>query len=242
MARTDSGHRHALRVLAAGGVAAVALTVVTATAGPGQAKAWDFPAERIAEQARTHAEGSYGGQCKVFAQNVVNEVLKSEGIKARITGYGARGGAYFGTYQHAGGELVDPEAGQPGDLIQVITAAKRNSDFPPTRNAKGDSILHTAIIVERTEKPGRYIVHDSNYVAGETVGEHAWTPSSWRKHGVEVYVWRFGSVPPGSPGEPIQASGAVEMPALGAVGFEGHLDPIVTATGGLRDVYWHALP
>lgn len=157
------------------------------------AQAWDFPAEDIAEHALAQREG-HGGQCKVFAQKVVNDILAREGIKARVTGYGTPGGAYFGAYKRAGGMLVSAESGQRGDVIQVIPARNKNKDFPATRDKNDESILHTAIIVD-TIKPGVYQVRDSNYVAHETIGTHRWNPIEWRERGVEVYVWRFGQAP-----------------------------------------------
>lgn len=183
----------------AGGAVVVGLLTL-GTAVP--AAAWDFPAAEIAEQAEEAPGGGYGGQCKVFAERVVNKVLQANGIKARVTGYGTPGGAYFGAYERAGGVLVDPEWGERGDLIQVIVPRAKNKDFPPTRDKHNESILHTAIILDRLE-PGIYRVRDSNYVGYETIGTHRWDPMAWRKRGVEVYVWRFG-----------QLSGAQIMPSF----------------------------
>lgn len=173
--------------------AAAAAVLIGGALAASPAQAWEFPAEDIADHAVTQPDG-YGGQCKVFAQRVVNDILKREGIKARVTGYGTPGGAYFGAYERAGGLLVGPEAGQRGDLIQVITPQHKNKDFPKTRDENNESILHTAIIL-KTIRPGVYQVRDSNYVAYETIGTHRWDPMAWRKRGVEVYVWRFGQAP-----------------------------------------------
>lgn len=181
-----------VRRLALFPAAATALLIGGAMAAA-PAQAWDFPAEDIAEHALAQPEG-HGGQCKVFAQKVVNDILEREGIKARVGGYGTPGGAYYGAYKRAGGMLVGAEAGQPGDVIQVIPARDKNKDFPATRDKNNESILHTAIIVD-TIKPGVYQVRDSNYVAYETIGTHRWNPIAWRKRGVEVYVWRFGQAP-----------------------------------------------
>lgn len=171
----------------------VATSIVFGGVAAAPARAWDFPAEDIAAHAEAQPDG-YGGQCKVFAQRVVNEVLERHGIKARVGGYGTPGGAYFGAYRAAGGMLVPAEAGQRGDIIQVITPEKKDKDFPPTRDAHNESILHTAIIT-RTIKPGVFQVRDSNYVSWETIGTHRWHPLTWRERGVEVYVWRFGQAP-----------------------------------------------
>ena len=181
--------RRRLALIAAAGAGVIA----TAGLGIAPAHAWDFPAEQIGDHAAAEPVG-YGGQCKVFAERMVNEVLAKRGIKARITGYGTPGGAYFGAYERAGGTLVDSESGQRGDLIQVITPEKKNKDFPPTRDKHNESILHTAIILKAIS-PGVYLVRDSNYVGYETIGTHRWNPMSWRERGVEVYVWRFGQAP-----------------------------------------------
>ncbi len=171
--------------------ALAACALVLLASGP--ARAWDFPADAIADRAEAHANG-YGGQCKVFAQRVVNEVLARHDIRARIHGYGTPGGAYYGAYERAGGILVDPRAGQRGDVIQVITPSQKRKDFPDTRDDNNESILHTAIILEAIE-PGVYRVRDSNYVGWETIGSHRWHPLEWRERGVAVYVWRFGQAP-----------------------------------------------
>ncbi|MFN8104267.1 MAG: hypothetical protein U0U69_07370 [Acidimicrobiia bacterium] len=162
------------------------------------ARAWAFPAQQIAERARSYGIGTREGQCKVFAQNVVNSVLVANGISARVGGYGSPGGAYFGAYQNAGGTLIGTNDGQPGDLIQTINPAQRNSDYP-TWNG-----LHTAIIVARTSTQGTYVVRDSNWNLDEKVSEHSWAPASYAvARGAAAYVWRFGNVgspPPPGPG------------------------------------------
>lgn len=180
------------RKAALAGLVALAAPVALLLEAPA-AQAWEFPAEEIADRAESLPDG-YGGQCKVFAQRVVNDVLSEHGIKARVGGYGTPGGAYYGAYERAGGLLVRAEAGQRGDLIQVITPEDRRKDIPDTRDRHNESILHTAIIL-RTIRPGVYQVRDSNYVAWETIGTHRWKPLEWRKRGVEVYIWRFGQAP-----------------------------------------------
>ncbi len=181
------------RLVARRATAIAGATLAMGVTAVAPAHAWDFPAEEIAAHAETQPDG-YGGQCKVFAQRVVNEVLAERGIKAHVGGYGTPGGAYFGAYERAGGLLVHSAAGQRGDIIQIISPQKKNKDFPPTRDKNNESILHTAIIL-KTIKPGVYQVRDSNYVSWETIGTHRWDPLTWRKRGVEVYVWRFGQAP-----------------------------------------------
>ncbi len=181
----------ALRALAVALVGMAVLFGVTSSS----ASAWGFPNQQIADQARSYPIGSWQGQCKVFAKNVVNGVLGANGIGARVGGYGSPGGAYYGAYQNAGGTLVGVSNGEPGDLIQTISPNYVHSDSPPI------SGLHTAIIVGRTS-PGSYIVRDSNWTLNETVQEHAWSPASWAaSRGAAAYIWRFGQLasPPPPP-------------------------------------------
>lgn len=177
---------------AAGAGLAVALCVPFVSASPAQAH--EFSNDLISSQALATEIGSYGGQCKVFAQAVVNSVLKQRHIKHRVRGYGTPGGAYYGSYRRAGGVRVDLSDAQPGDLIQVITRRFKRSDSPPRRDDEGDSVLHTAIVVKLLA-PGTFRVRDSNWHGDETVQEHKWKPRTWRRSGAAVYVWRFGKVP-----------------------------------------------
>ena len=162
----------------------LAMSAVTFTQA---ASAWSFPAQQIADRASAATIGSWGGQCKPWAAGVVNSVLAANGISARVGGYGSPGGAYYGAYQNAGGTLVGINDGQPGDLIQTINAAQKNSDNPSL------SGLHTAIIVARTSTPGTYIVRDSNWGLNEKIQQHSWAPASYAAaKGATAYIWRFG--------------------------------------------------
>ena len=155
------------------------------------AKAWGFLNQQIADEAARHAIGSTQGQCKVFAQNVVNVVLAANGISARVGGYGSPGGAYYGAYQQGGGVLVGINDAQPGDVIQTIRESQKNSDYPTLQG------LHTAVVVGRTATAGTYVVRDSNWNRDEKVAQHNWAPATWAANrGAKAYVWRFGSVQP----------------------------------------------
>lgn len=172
-------------------IALLLVAVGLATSPVQQAEAWSFSNQQIADKSRAAAIGSWGGQCKVWAGNVVNAVLAANGISARVGGYTSPGGAYYGAYQNAGGTPIGANDAQPGDLIQTINAAQKNMDYPTTVG------LHTAIVVGRTATPGTYVVRDSNFQPAykELVAEHLWDTAAWaRDKGVAVYVWRFGQV------------------------------------------------
>jgi hypothetical protein len=142
-------------------------------------------ASQVVTHARSYAIGSYGGQCKVFAAKVINEVFAANGRSTRIRGYGSPGGAYYGAYQNAGGVLVPLSDVRQGDLIQTINPAQKNSDFPTTRG------LHTAIVVG-VNGPNNVVVRDSNSHLDEKVAEHQWSPGTYAAaRGAAAYVWRF---------------------------------------------------
>ena len=176
-------------------VAAVALVTVCIGVKPAPAAAWSFSTQQIADTARSYTLGTWGGQCRVWAGNVVNAVLASNGIGARVGGYGSPGGAYFGAYQNAGGFLIGINDGQPGDLIQIVNSAQKNSDYP-------SGGLHTAIIVARTGTAGTYTVRDSNWgTPPELIHEHAFAPAQFAgANNASPYIWRFGTIPTG-PGD-----------------------------------------
>jgi len=143
--------------------------------------------QQIVDIARSYALWSWGGQCKVWAGNVVNRALSANGINASVGGYFTPGGAYYGAYELAGGVLVDVKNAKPGDLIQTIRSDQKNLDYPSLVG------LHTAIIVGLTSRLGVFNVRDSNSVGPEVIGEHEWDTGKWAKDkSVTVYVWRFG--------------------------------------------------
>jgi hypothetical protein len=153
------------------------------------AHGYGFANSQISAKAQSYAVGSHGGTCKVWAANVVNAVLAANGITAQIGGYGSPGGAYYGAYQNAGGVLVSASDAQPGDLVQIIVASQKNSDYPT-------GTLHTAIIVGLTSTPGTFLLRDSNWNSPDMkVFQHTLDPVSWATaNGATAYFWRFGTV------------------------------------------------
>lgn len=140
---------------------------------------------QIVSAAKAPAIGSYGGQCKVWAANIVNSVLAANNRGGRIGGYGSPGGAYYGAYQNAGGVLVPLSQVAAGDLIQTINPAQKNWDYPTTTG------LHTAIVVG-VNGYDNLVVRDSNWGLTEKIGEHAWSPGAYAAaRNAEAYVWRF---------------------------------------------------
>ncbi len=167
---------------------AVAVAVATAllVAAPSNAS-YSFDNSQIANQALSYPVGTYGGQCRVWAGNVINAVLGANGIGARVGGYGSPGGAYYGAYANAGGALVSLAAAAPGDLVQFIDPNQLTSDYPT-------GTLHTTIIVARTATPGTFVVKDSNFNLNQLVTHHTMAIGSWAaKNKVSAYVWRFGT-------------------------------------------------
>lgn len=165
----------------------VVLILVGLIAGPSNAS-YGFDNGEVATQARSYALGSYGDQCKVFAENVVNAVLSRHGISARVGGYASPNGAYWGAYANAGGVRVDPSSAAPGDLVQINNPKDRFSNIYYTG-------MHTAIVVGTTGSPGTFVVRDSNWMFTTTVKEHTWNPTSYvQGKPLEANFWRFGSV------------------------------------------------
>ncbi|SDJ53305.1 hypothetical protein SAMN05444157_3837 [Frankineae bacterium MT45] len=154
---------------------------------PQASAAYSFANSQIVAKANSYAIGYSGGQCKVWAGNVVNAVLAANGIKARVGGYGSPGGAYYGAYANAGGTLISASTAQPGDLVQIVNASQRNSDSPTGR-------LHTAIIVGTTTTAGTFVVRDSNWNLDGKVSQHNLNPVTWANAGGSTaYFWRFGA-------------------------------------------------
>jgi len=179
-----------MRRLGSCSVFALILTLLVFAPAPA-AFAWDFPNQQVADKANSYPDGYNGGQCKNFATGlVVDPVLAANGHPT-LQGYGAPGGCYYGAYANGGGVLVGVNDAQPGDLIQAIPIGYTHSDYPPVDG------LHTAIVVG-VDSPGNYQVRDSNWNLDERVRTHPWTPSSW-SYKSEIYVWRFGTLPPSDP-------------------------------------------
>ena len=127
----------------------------------------------IADVAERSPDGSYGGWCKVFANNVVSQ---ASGGRLRPSGY-QEGWARLGK------EVGAAEASR-GDIIQVTPAG---SDDQTAEALAGK--LHTAIIL-RNEGNGSFAVIDSNYVKSMAVFRHSWNPYTWAP-GANVKIWRL---------------------------------------------------
>jgi len=154
------------------------------------ARATPIQNSEIVAAARSAALGSHGGQCKVWAAGVIDTVLAAHGRGDRVGGWGTPGGAYYGAWQRAGGMRVSQAQVRPGDVVQIVNAAEKNSDFPA-------GALHSAIVVGLTGTPGTFVLRDSNWRGEESVFQHRLDPSGYaRAHGSTAYYWRFGSVTP----------------------------------------------
>jgi len=178
-----------LVILARNAVGALLLICAGVTAqaflAPSAHATYGFSSDQIVAKAESYADGYYGGQCKVWAQNVINAVLADNDIAARVGGYGSPGGAYYGAYENAGATLINALDARPGDLVQVVNAAQKNSDYPSGR-------LHTAIIVGMTATPGTFQLRDSNWNLTGQVSTHTLDVVAWaHAGGSEAYFWRF---------------------------------------------------
>ncbi len=168
--------------------AATGVVLATSLVAVAPAHALGFSSVEIVDQARSYDLGSQQGGARDFAIGaVVNPILSSHGL-ATVAGAGATGGEYYGAYQAAGAVLVSLASAQPGDLIQTIADASKNSDNPPVKG------LNTAIIVSTAGQSGNFVVRDSNSQGDNKVRERVWPVASWAQaQGAAVYVWRFGS-------------------------------------------------
>src|SRR4051812_34578866 len=78
--------------------ALVLVALILCTPAASADAAWSFANSQISEAANSYALGSLGGQCRVWAGDVVNAALSANGTGTRIGGYGSAGGAYYGAY------------------------------------------------------------------------------------------------------------------------------------------------
>ena len=149
----------------------------------------DFPNQRIVDVALSHPEGSAGGQCYFF----LNQVL-AQASGGRIHIGGAH--TYFGAYAREGGVQVSAADARPGDIIQISI---------PSSDDTYRSGMHTAIVVQNLGA-GRFDVVDSNWGYAERVHHHVLTPSRLIAPGSDesVQFWRMGQVdaPPAPPTPP----------------------------------------
>jgi hypothetical protein len=154
--------------------------VALAGASPSLASpANQFPNQRIVDIALSHPQGSWGGQCYVFVNNVL---AAASGGRVHIGGPHT----YYGAYARAGGVLVTQAQAQAGDIIQISNPANDNLYY------RG---MHTAIIVKNLGG-GNFDVVDSNWGFTEQVHHHHLNPYSLivRGTGESVQFWRMGQI------------------------------------------------
>lgn len=176
----------------------------------------------IADNAEGHSDGSWGDQCKIFA----NKVIKA------ATGLTLRG--YQQGYRDAGATEVSAEAAVRGDIIQVTPGGSVDSTATSMWRA-GLGRLHTAIIL-RNRGDGSFDVIDSNWVGYERVGHHnAFNPTTWAPRDT-VRIWHFGA---GTENQLVSYAGVTYRLAGGAP-IPAAADP--AHTRALSDQEWAALP
>ncbi|RNM16238.1 hypothetical protein [Nocardioides pocheonensis] len=117
------------------------------------------------------------GQCK---QAVNDWVYVASGHTQRL------GGDYYENYAANGGVRVSRDNVAVGDIIQLTNPRDHANYYWP---------MHTAVILGHTAGSNSFDVVDSNYVAPDTVGRHSWDPyASAARAGLEVTIWRMGTV------------------------------------------------
>ena len=165
--------------------------ILTLAAGPSAAAAQSGPTNPIVQVALKYV-GQHGGQCWIFAQNVVREAT---GIQM---GFDYRQG-FLAPLQGPGAIEVSAVDAQPGDIIQIANDA----DTSPDADYPG---LHTSIIVQNNGD-GTFDVVDSNFNFDETVTEHdGYNPAAdAARYGLEFHIYRFPTTS-GTPATPAQVS------------------------------------
>ena len=106
---------------------------------------------------------------QVFAENTVNKGPGAARHQSKDHRLRDPGGAYYGSYERAGGELVAPTSGQAGDLIQVITPSQRHSDSPDTRDKNNESIPHRD---HPEDDPTRRLPGAGQQLRGQRIDRH----------------------------------------------------------------------
>jgi hypothetical protein len=172
-----SQHRRAVAA-----ILAALFALLTLSAMPLSASAQSAPSNSsnpIVQVALKYV-GKHGGQCWIFAQNVVREAT---GIQM---GFDYRGG-FLSPIEGPGAIEVPITDAQPGDIIQVANDANTapDADYPG---------LHTSIIV-KNNGDGTFDVVDSNFNFDETVREHdGYNPAaSAARYGIQFHIYRFSS-------------------------------------------------
>ncbi|MGA8017208.1 MAG: hypothetical protein WCB85_14985 [Candidatus Dormiibacterota bacterium] len=178
------------------GVAVAGLTVTgisAAYAGAG------FPTSAIADYAVSHyATGTTGGQCIIFAEQVVDGTYAEHGLSHTFEGADANG--YYAVYAAAGAQLVGvatsggPEAAlsaaQRGDIIQLSPLSPSTSATPWFGGASDHQ--HTAVLLGAYTTDTEVI--DSNWDEDGLVRVHPLQDVlQWAERwGLELAVWSFG--------------------------------------------------
>lgn len=138
--------------------------------GGGPNGPYGFPNAAIADRADGRANGSYGGQCLVFAANMI----KAAGGPQFYFGYNT------GTYQ--------AQWAQRATQISGIANARRG-DIIQWGGGVGGNLLHTAIVTSPGSNPS---LVDSNWGNSELVGRGSF--SSRNVAGSVYRIWRVGAV------------------------------------------------
>lgn len=147
---------------------------VAPAARPAQAQTYDG----IAAVALKY-EGTHGGQCWIFVQQVVREAT------GRKMGFDYRQG-----FLDAGAIEVSVKDARAGDIIQII-----DDDYTaPDADYAG---MHTAIVLENNED-GSFKVVDSNRNWDETVSVHdGYNPAELAANsGLDFHIYRIGGETP----------------------------------------------
>jgi hypothetical protein len=161
--------------------------------------------DALYNQAKSYAEGSYGGQCYIFGLNVFAAVAQNADTSTRLpsfvsNGFSSSGGGpgYYGCYLQAQGTEVTQDQARRGDYIQIYDV---DNPWNAQPTIVGGYSVHTAII-ENNRGGGVFDVIDSNYVPYqgaplERVHHHRFIPANhiagcggapWK-----VAYWRLGS-------------------------------------------------
>lgn len=221
--------RHGTRLRLCGAIAS-SLLISTATAvyaadadlSPATVQVDSAASAAIADNAEAHSDGSWGDQCKIFANKVIQAA----------TGLTLHG--YQQGYRDAGATEVPAAAAVRGDVIQVTPWGSVDSTATSMWRA-GLGHLHTAIIL-RNRGDGSFDVIDSNWVGYERVGHHnAFNPTTWAPRDT-VRIWHFGA---GTDNQLVSYAGVTYRLAGGAP-IPAAADP--EHTRALSDQEWAALP
>jgi hypothetical protein len=159
----------------------IGVAVVTVTASPAQA----YATSAIADNAETHADGTFGDQCKVFVGNVVQAVA------------GFYPSGYQQGFANAGAvEITNPASAVRGDIIQITPAGSTDATAEDLYQAPYTSSnrLHTTIIRAPRNADGTFNVIDSNWsnTNDMLVRRHTFNPYTWASGSI-IKIWRFGT-------------------------------------------------